>query len=597
MRRLFTAATLLCLTALFIISTTGCSERPPTTEDMIYADVYYLTSDKPDEDTLVLTTRDSKKLTGYLNVLLLTEPNGDSIAADLTYRLDLRTSDAEHSFTMYFNLADQTAIASNETGDYTIPFEWLNEYLTELPLPEQFSHMEAPSFELYLSEGANQSEDYRISTGLTQQWSIHPTTDVTYDNNYSIEGYEVITRDNTDFTLHGTFSHNPPDDLTVEIIENNGGKSYKLNVTMPGPTESWDAFPTPEEPGDYSYIIDCTWNTPDRGYTGSIQYNFDLVIDVPVSYHINGDTYMPGDSIAVLIRNAKSLDYRVETKAYDKTVGLFYYDSITIDSEYLEIDEEGHGSLMAVDVETDNNSTSAVNPAFKAAVSQQNPRDLAGIVPLSSWTAPGDYQLQILVDSTGEILETFAYTVTTMEFPRQNLTVSSSTASLKSNDNAAKDREKYNIARDYSIGVKLWEGSFIEPLGEGVGRISTEYATTRFVNGSTTESSRHNAIDVAAPTGTPIMAANHGIVTYAGELIISGNMVMIDHGMGLFSSYIHMHDIYVKAGDRVSKGDVIGEVGTTGYSTGPHLHWSIWKNGVYLNPWTFINDDPFAALE
>src|SRR5665647_2010269 len=89
-------------------------------------------------------------------------------------------------------------------------------------------------------------------------------------------------------------------------------------------------------------------------------------------------------------------------------------------------------------------------------------------------------------------------------------------------------------------------------------------------------SSRHSGLDLAAPLGTPVHAPNNGKVTLAaGGLLSTGNTIVIDHGMGLFTSYYHLNTMNVKAGDAVNKGDVIGTVGTTGFSTGPHLHYAV----------------------
>ena len=78
----------------------------------------------------------------------------------------------------------------------------------------------------------------------------------------------------------------------------------------------------------------------------------------------------------------------------------------------------------------------------------------------------------------------------------------------------------------------------------------------------------------------------------AKKLITTGNTIVIDHGMGIFTSYFHMSELLVKEGDFVSKRDVIGKMGSTGYSTGSHLHFAIWMDGTFLNPWTFFAKDP-----
>lgn len=94
----------------------------------------------------------------------------------------------------------------------------------------------------------------------------------------------------------------------------------------------------------------------------------------------------------------------------------------------------------------------------------------------------------------------------------------------------------------------------------------------------------HKGIDFAAPTGTPIYAAGDGVVEYASRFSSYGNYVRIRHNSGLKTAYAHMHRISVKNGQRVKQGEVIGSVGTTGRSTGPHLHYEILVNGKQVNP-------------
>ncbi|WP_260597287.1 M23 family metallopeptidase [Sphingomonas endolithica] len=97
----------------------------------------------------------------------------------------------------------------------------------------------------------------------------------------------------------------------------------------------------------------------------------------------------------------------------------------------------------------------------------------------------------------------------------------------------------------------------------------------------------HKGIDFGAPWGSPIYAAVDGVVKVAGRSAGYGNLVKLDHGNGISSGYGHMSRILVRPGQHVSRGQQIGAVGSTGMSTGPHLHWEVWKNGVAVNPRSF----------
>ncbi len=99
----------------------------------------------------------------------------------------------------------------------------------------------------------------------------------------------------------------------------------------------------------------------------------------------------------------------------------------------------------------------------------------------------------------------------------------------------------------------------------------------------------HNGIDVGAPTGTPIVAANSGTVIAAAYNSTMGNYVMIDHGSGVITIYMHCSALNTSAGSTVSSGQTIAYVGSTGRSTGPHLHFGVRVNGEYVSPWKYVS--------
>lgn len=98
----------------------------------------------------------------------------------------------------------------------------------------------------------------------------------------------------------------------------------------------------------------------------------------------------------------------------------------------------------------------------------------------------------------------------------------------------------------------------------------------------------HRGIDFAAPEGSPVIATGAGIVTFAGRRAGYGNLVEIDHGAGLRTRYGHMKSIDVQVGDVVTRGQTIARVGTTGRSTGPHVHYEVLENGRHVNPSSFV---------
>ncbi|MCY4088085.1 MAG: M23 family metallopeptidase [Actinomycetia bacterium] len=98
----------------------------------------------------------------------------------------------------------------------------------------------------------------------------------------------------------------------------------------------------------------------------------------------------------------------------------------------------------------------------------------------------------------------------------------------------------------------------------------------------------HAGIDIGAPFGTPIVSVASGVVIDAGWLGSYGNLVVVDHGNGLSTAYAHQQRIVVSVGDRVSEGAVLGEVGSAGFSTGPHLHFEVRVNGVPHDPLDYL---------
>ncbi|MDE0007116.1 MAG: M23 family metallopeptidase [Gammaproteobacteria bacterium] len=120
---------------------------------------------------------------------------------------------------------------------------------------------------------------------------------------------------------------------------------------------------------------------------------------------------------------------------------------------------------------------------------------------------------------------------------------------------------------------------FLKPVE---GRHSSVFGLRRFWNDQ--PRSPHSGLDIAANTGTPIESPAPGIVAVTGDYFFNGNTVMVDHGGGLVTMYCHLDAIGVQEGQTVARGDVLGQVGATGRSTGPHLHWSVSLAGVRVDP-------------
>jgi murein DD-endopeptidase MepM/ murein hydrolase activator NlpD len=134
------------------------------------------------------------------------------------------------------------------------------------------------------------------------------------------------------------------------------------------------------------------------------------------------------------------------------------------------------------------------------------------------------------------------------------------------------------------ITPPLWDGRFIKPLNNPV---STEFGVKRIMNKE--KVSFHKGIDIRGKSGEKVHAINKGRVVLANNLFFGGNTVILDHGQGIFSIYMHLSKIEVSKDEVVKKGTVIGLVGATGRATGPHLHFGIKITGIDTNPFSLFN--------
>jgi murein DD-endopeptidase MepM/ murein hydrolase activator NlpD len=198
--------------------------------------------------------------------------------------------------------------------------------------------------------------------------------------------------------------------------------------------------------------------------------------------------------------------------------------------------------------------------------------------------APGDYEFSVSATmENGEHAEcTATLAVRAGKFATESLTVQKQFVEPNEQQaqRAVAEQEKLRQIFDHITPEKLWGGPFRLPLSGGVR--GTNFGKRRILNGQ--PRSPHTGADFPAPTGTPIHATQSGRVVLAEELYFSGNTVIIDHGLGIYSLYGHLSATDVAVGDSVKAGALIGKVGATGRVTGPHLHWGVTVNKARVNP-------------
>jgi murein DD-endopeptidase MepM/ murein hydrolase activator NlpD len=174
--------------------------------------------------------------------------------------------------------------------------------------------------------------------------------------------------------------------------------------------------------------------------------------------------------------------------------------------------------------------------------------------------------------------------VGTKQFPTTALTVAPGYVDLSPEDQARAERESRKIAAIYATLTPemLWDEPFVVPIeGASGGR---NFGHRRVFNGE--PRAPHSGTDLRASTGTPVRAANRGRIVLAENLFFSGNAVFVDHGLGLYSVYLHLSRIDVRPGDLVERGRPIGLAGATGRVTGPHLHWGVRILDARVDPFT-----------
>lgn len=201
------------------------------------------------------------------------------------------------------------------------------------------------------------------------------------------------------------------------------------------------------------------------------------------------------------------------------------------------------------------------------------------LVPTSPLDQPGRLMIQV---TGSEETRNIALDLRNRSFPTQRITLSPGRAGLEGTD--------YEFQRldDFKALVtpeKLWNGTLLRPSD---GRVSSEYGIRRYYNGEFAQDYYHRGVDYAAPTGSPIVAPAGGRVVVVGRVedgfTLNGNTIALDHGQGVGSIFIHLSRIDVREGDLVQPGQLIGAIGSTGFATGPNLHWGLYVNGVAVDP-------------
>lgn len=328
-----------------------------------------------------------------------------------------------------------------------------------------------------------------------------------------------------------------PDRASLKIIESESGQVVlEEQAVLPN-------LPLPEENGNFTYELTMEWTGEAKPYRGRYVLEIPVTADLPEKFVFSAQRLTQGQLLEVTVYYADELE-----------------DIVFEQSIYNKFKWHQQGGL------------------------------LRGYLPTNYNVKPGVYQISYGIKSK-ETEFTQEIEIAEYNYNIQYLYVDPETEQETRNDAAYAEYNKYYIpVRNLSESSRYYTEGFVLPVR---GRLTTEFGETRYVNDFPT-SYRHLGLDIAAPAGTEVKAVNRGKVVLSRSLILTGNTVMIDHGEGLFSVYHHLLNLSVKAGEIAERGQKIGEVGSTGFSTGPHLHFMISYYMMNLEPGYFLVGQPIT---
>ncbi len=367
-----------------------------------------------------------------------------------------------------------------------------------------------------------------LETSHTNEWKYLKADNKWYENSETSNIKKMMLTLNEPEDLF-TFDYSK-DPSNVELI-------VRYNDEVIHESDLNESF-IPKKNGIYEYEVTSKWKS--ELYSGKQVSKFDVKCTYEPDFSISKTEIERGEFISIKANNI-------------------------IDPELLYINQEISGKVTF----------------------RENGDYYEAIIPATYYTDLGFYTIEY---GYGDIAsEVKNIEVIDREFSIQHLTVNETTVkSTKTTEGYAQYRKYYKASLQENVYESEIDftatNNFILPV---VGRLTTEFGERRYVNGAPT-SYNHAGFDIAASRGTEVKATFDGQVVLAMELTVTGNSVVINHGSGIFSTYFHLNEFNVEEGEEVKTGQIIGKVGSTGFSTGPHLHFSLSFYDMNLEPGYFI---------
>lgn len=247
------------------------------------------------------------------------------------------------------------------------------------------------------------------------------------------------------------------------------------------------------------------------------------------------------------------------------------------------------GDVVRLDVACACEATSATATVFGKDVPLFRIDDArwSGLIGVDLAVIPGPYLMSVVLNQ-GEsrpIATTRELSVVAKQFTVRRLRVASGFVELPESVIARVQRESHQLEALFEAAARPreWHRPFQAP---STGQTSGTFGVRSILNGQ--PRSPHSGVDFGSAVGSPVVTPATGVVALAAPLFFTGNTVVIDHGLGLYSLLAHLSKFAVKEGERVRRGQVVGAVGATGRVTGPHLHWSVRLNGARVDPLSLI---------
>ncbi len=271
-----------------------------------------------------------------------------------------------------------------------------------------------------------------------------------------------------------------------------------------------------------------------------------------------------------------------------RTKDVILSSDIEVELDYRTLEP---GEVIAVEIKNPADVLEAkvkfLNSSFRMGTSETS-RRMFGFLSLELELEPGFYPLTVFIKRSKGHWEKVQKRIIVpgKEFPVNKLWVDERflTPPKRFWERIEWESELLNVL--FNVYTPRWfgEGGFVFP---SAGNARPSFGERRLFNNF--HWSTHRGVDVGSPFGSPVIASNSGKIVLARNLYYAGNAVIIDHGIGVFTFYCHLSKFSVQRGDFVRKGDIIGQVGSTGRVTGPHLHWAVMVAGKSVDPYSLLN--------